>query len=274
MKKIISILICMIISCMFCIFMGITFSSLLKGDVSANLKESQVESIKNINVKNFDKKIRDLKSVKKNKLKYSNSLSECKGEKTYLDKEYSVYKYDNDKLVAYSMHIDPENTSNEIILREDAINYAEQYLNKMVEQPDVYRLDSVVYDKYLNEYCIGYMHYINNVKSTDIVYMEIGAGGVLNGFNIHNHRKFDDIIIKAEDIDFAKEIAVKELRAGCSYDISKINFVDVVISINDDGNFALLLTADFEAMVNNKKWQGNDTFEIPINNILVSKGKE
>lgn len=172
------------------------------------------------------------------------------------------------------MHIDPENISNEIILREDAINYAEQYLNKMVEQPDVYRLDSVVYDKYLNEYCIGYMHYINNVKSTDIVYMEIGAGGVLNGFNIHNHRKFDDIIIKAEDIDFAKEIAVKELRAGCSYDISKINFVDVVISINDDGNFALLLTADFEAMVNNKTWQGNDTFEIPINNILTSKGKE
>lgn len=267
MKKIISILICMIISCIFCIYMGIVFSSVLSGDVFATSKKTSIESVKNIKIKNYDDKIRKIKSIEKNKLKYSKDLSNSNGKEVYLDKESSVYMYDNNELVSYSINIDPDSISSAKILKEDAINYAEKYLSKMVDKPDIYKLQSVEYDKYLNEYCIAYMHYINNVKSTDIVYLEIGVNGVLNGFSIQNQMKFDNININDEDINSAKKIVESKLKNKYSSKVNEIIFSNVVIGVNDDDVPVLLLTVEYQVMIDKEQLQESDTFEISIENI-------
>lgn len=74
MKKIISISICMIISCIFCIYMGIVFSSVLSGDVFATSKKTSIESVKNIKIKNYDDKIRKIKSIEKKQIEIFEGL--------------------------------------------------------------------------------------------------------------------------------------------------------------------------------------------------------
>lgn len=107
---------------------------------------------------------------------------------------------------------------------------------------------------------------LNGFKTTDLVYLEIGPNGLLNGFNIQNSAKFDNIQLSDNNINNAKEIVLKALKKY-SLEATDILFTDIVISVDKYNEPILLMSVDYKITDDNALMQENNTFEILIKNI-------
>ena len=79
--------------------------------------------------------------------------------------------------------------------------------------------------------------------------------------------KFDNININDEYINSAKKIVESKLKNKYSSKVNEIIFSNVVIGVNDDDVPVLLLTVEYQVMIDKEQLQESDTFEISIENI-------
>ena len=163
-----------------------------------------------INIKVNDKNI-DLKFERK----IDNLL-------VYKDKEENKYLIKNNKIVGYNKNITNlglNDKKGEFDLNIDLVENNKNIFG--------YNLENYVLEKENNEYL--YLKYINNIKTSDGIYIKLNKDGVITHFKINKIDFFDDLITNVTKAQIYNYIDQQMKK----YDILNYRVRDMIIDYQD-----------------------------------------
>lgn len=254
-----------VVSCVFCV------NSLMKLAnnvdkafvVSAEEWSSDVCSVKNITVDNYDIKSMEIESIDSADLEYKEELSEFYQVDTYVDAEESIYMYDEeDKLISYTINCKDVDTVDQIT-EKIAIEVSEEYLTCLVGDDAGYVLQEVSYDAYLNVYNIVYGHQVCGLQTSDIVYLTINGNKELIGYSIPNAGKFDSVFLDEAQVESVKEQGIA-LICEQKNNIQSTDLEAAVVLILDNDEIAANVMIEGTICANNEEQTIMDSVIIPL----------
>lgn len=255
-----------VLSGVFCINSTIKLAGNMR-NASAVSSAEDVYSVKNITVDNIDYKYNEIEKIDVDDLEYNDELSEFYNEDTYIDKEDSIYVYDEgDNLISYTINNDKIDKSKKITDKR-ALELSKEYLSHLTDDISKYSLQDTFYDTNVNEYNIVYGNKICGLKTSDIVYITINNKEELVGYSIPNAGKFDKVSLDKKQIEIAKERGKVQICG--QYDNMESSELETTAELimDDNDNIVLNVSVDGIVYTQNGEQEIMESAEIPLSSL-------